>query len=125
MATGHVLVVDDDEDLRQALGDVLVEILGVDWIGAASFEELVGLGERALACDVAILDVNLGAGRPSGIDAFEWLKGNGFRGRIVFLTGHARSDPLVAQAWGERSAHVYQKPMTLELLGAIVDGERS
>jgi DNA-binding NtrC family response regulator len=125
MATGYVLVVDDDEDLRQALGDVLVEILGLGWLGVGSLDELVALGQRALDCRVAILDVNLGAGRPSGIDAFEWLRSKGFRGRIVFLTGHARSDPLVAKAWSERSAHVYQKPMTLEQLGAIVDGERS
>jgi DNA-binding NtrC family response regulator len=121
MATGPVLVVDDDEDLRQALGDVLVEILDLGWIGAGSFDELVGLGDRALACDVAILDVNLGAGRPSGLDVLEWLKRRGFRGRIVFLTGHARSDPLVAEAWNESTVRVYQKPMTLEQLGAIVD----
>jgi DNA-binding NtrC family response regulator len=123
MTIGHVLVVDDDEDLRQALGDVLVEILDTGWLGAGSFDELVGLGDRALACQVAILDVNLGPGRPSGIDAYEWLKSKGFRGRIVFLTGHARSDPLVVEAWRGRSARVYQKPMTLEQLGAIVDGE--
>ena len=78
MTIGHVLVVDDDEDLRQALGDVLVEILDTGWLGAGSFDELVGLGDRALACRVAILDVNLGPGKPSGIDAFEWLKSKGF-----------------------------------------------
>jgi DNA-binding NtrC family response regulator len=121
MTSEPVLVVDDDADLRQALGDVLVEILGLDWLGAGSFDELVELGDRALSCGIAILDVNLGAGRPSGLDAFEWLRRKGFRGRIVFLTGHARSDPLVAAAWGEASTSVYQKPMTLEQLGTIVD----
>ncbi len=121
MASETVLVVDDDADLRQALGDVLVEILGLDWLGAGSLDELVGLGDRALSCAVAILDVNLGAGRPSGLDAFEWLKQRGFRGRIVFLTGHALSDPLVAEALGHGSTTVYQKPMTLEQVGAIVD----
>jgi DNA-binding NtrC family response regulator len=125
MTPGHVLVVDDDEDLRQAIGDVLVEILGFEWVGVGSFGELVALGQRALDCRVAILDVNLGAGQPSGIDAFEWLKSKGFRGRIVFLTGHARSDPLVSRAWSERSANVFQKPMTVEQLGAIVDGDAS
>jgi len=123
MALGHVLVVDDDDDLRQALGDVLVEIIGTGWIGARSLEELEALEEHALACDIAILDVNLGAGRPSGLDALQWLKHKGFRGRIVFLTGHARSDPLVAEAWNEGSVRVYQKPMTMEQLGAIVDGQ--
>ena len=57
-------------------------------------------------------------------DAFEWLKRQGFRGRMVFLTGHARTDPLVARAWNERAAPVFQKPMTVEELGAIVEGER-
>jgi DNA-binding NtrC family response regulator len=125
MTPGHVLVVDDDEDLRQAIGDVLVEILGREWVGVGSLGELVALGQRALDCRVAILDVNLGAGQPSGIDAFEWLKSKGFRGRIVFLTGHARSDPLVNRAWSERSANVFQKPMSVEQLGAIVNGDAS
>jgi hypothetical protein len=51
---------------------------------------------------------------------FEWLRLEGFGGRVAFATGHARSHPLVQWALGEDWARVYQKPMTLEDLDAIV-----
>jgi DNA-binding NtrC family response regulator len=125
MRTGTVLIVDDDEDLRSALGDTLKEIFGVNSIAAASVPEMMALEQHALACDVAIIDINLGNAQPSGIDAFEWLTRHGFSGRVVFLTGHARSHPLVEDACRQRRTRVYQKPLTLEQLGAILHEEGS
>jgi FixJ family two-component response regulator len=63
-----------------------------------SYEELVALGEEAFGCGVAIIDINLGANRRSGIDAYAWLRSEGYTGRIVFLTGHASTHPLVVEA---------------------------
>src|SRR5579862_5380074 len=54
--------------------------------------------EEALGSRLAILDVNLGPGCPSGLDAHSWLAAEHFSGRIVFLTGHAQSYPLVERA---------------------------
>src|SRR5262249_26305927 len=94
---GAVLVLDDDDDLVDAGWDVLIDD-GWECLGAHSVAELQGLGSRAIACQLAILDINLGVGVSSGVDAYRWLRERQFGGRIVFLTGHARSHPLVAEA---------------------------
>lgn len=118
-----MLFVDDDGDLRAVLGEVLARICGRELLAAESYDDLLELGERALSCCLAILDINLGAGRPSGIDAYEWLASRGFRGRVAFLTGHGRSHPLVERAFHLRAAVVYQKPISLETLCSLVTAE--
>jgi DNA-binding NtrC family response regulator len=118
---GGVLVVDDDADLRIALGDAIEGLFDKKWIGAASLDDLAALGDRALACELAIIDINLGPNRPSGLDAFEWLQGRNYKGRVAFLTGHARSNPLVERARREHRAGVYEKPLSVEQLGALVE----
>jgi DNA-binding response OmpR family regulator len=70
--------------------------------------------------DLAILDINLGAGSPSGLAGYRWLREHEFAGRVVFLTGHARSHPLVAEASEIGDAVVYEKPMTAAQLRAIM-----
>ncbi|HKQ71771.1 MAG TPA: response regulator [Polyangiaceae bacterium] len=116
-----ILIVDDDEDLRATLGMTLDELYGCDWIGAPSVDGMIALGDRALSCAVAILDINLGRDQPSGLDAFEWLTAQDFAGRIVFLTGHARSHPLVDAARREQRASVYEKPLTVGQLGKLIE----
>src|SRR6185503_13366800 len=88
---------------------------------AGSLDDVIQLGDRALDCELAILDINLGPDRPSGVEAYEWLVAHGFHGRVVFLTGHARTHPAVERAFRLRAASVYQKPISLELLHSLVD----
>src|SRR5512146_2673778 len=92
-----IFVLDDDQDLREALIDLLA-YLDTFCIALPSVEAMIAARDEVLACGLAILDVNLGEGRPSGIDAHLWLRERGFTGRIVFLTGHAPSHPEVARA---------------------------
>ncbi len=106
-----VLVLEDDEDLRSLLCDLLVASGAERCVSVGSHAELVRQQEQALGCGLALLDVNLGAGKPSGLDAYHWLKEQGFAGRVVFLTGHARSHPLVRQARELTQALVLTKPV--------------
>lgn len=115
-----VLILDDDDDMRDVLSDIVKRIGDIEVAGAADVAAMKELGARALDCSLAILDVNLGAGQPSGIDAFEWLTNNGFHGQIVFLTGHARSHPLVQQAREHRSVRVLQKPIGFGTIRALL-----
>jgi DNA-binding response OmpR family regulator len=68
-----------------------------------------------------LLDVNLGAGQPSGIDAYRWLREHSFPGRIVFLTGHATTSPEVIAARSHGQT-VLEKPIDIVKLGALVTG---
>ena len=78
-------------------------------------------GDEALGCTVALVDVNLGVGQPSGIEAYRWLIDHGYRGRIVFLTGHARVQTMVEEAVRSGTAEVVQKPASLKTLCGLIE----
>jgi FixJ family two-component response regulator len=121
---GHpsdVLFLDDDDDLRATFADLVRTIFARECHGIGSHHDLVALGERALHCGVAILDINLGPEVPSGIEAYGWLRKHGFEGRIVFLTGHAASHPLVVEARRLGDAEVVSKPVSLDRLTTMLE----
>lgn len=122
--TEFVLCVEDNDDLRELVVELVTVVLQRRCVGVASYEELVGLGEEALGCSVAILDINLGPNQPSGIDAYRWLRDKGYRGRIAFLTGHASSHPLVIEAKRIGDAEIFSKPIEPDRLRSIVNGVR-
>jgi FixJ family two-component response regulator len=116
-----VLFLDDDEDLRTTFADLVHTIFDRDCHGIRSYGDLIDLGDRALHCGVAILDINLGPQVPSGLDAYGWLRKHGFHGRIVFLTGHAASHPLVVEAKRLGDAEVVGKPVSLDRLTSMLE----
>jgi FixJ family two-component response regulator len=124
MGAGPILFVEDDDDLREAVMEV-VGILGRDCLAVGSYRDLLELDGRALGCALAILDINLGRGAPSGLDAYRWLRREGFRGRVVFLTGHAGSHPLVEEARRIGEARVFSKPIDANTLRSLVTGAPS
>ena len=119
MKNGSVLLLDDDDDLREAIADLL-GLFGARCVAMPSLRALVDAQAAALGCTLAILDVNLGDGQPSGVEAYEWLRGQGFAGRIVFLTGHAASHPAVARA-ARLGVRVLAKPIESSELRALVE----
>jgi DNA-binding NarL/FixJ family response regulator len=121
--TDFVLYVEDNDDLRELVVELITVVLERRCVGVGSYEEVVALGSQALQCDVAILDINLGAHRKSGIDAYAWLRRQGYTGRIVFLTGHASTHPLVVEAQRLGGAEIFSKPIDPERLRSIVEGE--
>ena len=93
-------------------------------LGLGSYKDVVALGDDVLSCSVAILDINLGPGKPSGLDAYAWLRRKGYRGRIVFLTGHASTQPLVTEATRIGDAEIFSKPIDPDDIWSIVEGAR-
>jgi hypothetical protein len=89
-------------------------------VGLGSLDEMKQLCANGLSWDLAILDVNLGGGQPSGVEAYRWLMGQSFAGRIVFLTGHARSFPDVAEAHA-LGVKVLEKPVPISCLLNLLD----
>jgi len=120
--TEFVLHVEDNDDLRELVVELVTAVLKHRCVGVGSYEELVGLGDEALGCSIAILDINLGPNRRSGIDAYAWLRANGYTGRIVFLTGHASAHPLVVEAQRIGDAQIFSKPIDPDRLRSIVEG---
>jgi FixJ family two-component response regulator len=118
-----VLILDDDYDLRTTLSDIMHLMCDAECLVIPDFASLEQAGERALACEVAIIDVNLGAGKPNGVDAYRWLVAHGFSGRIVFLTGHAAASSLVKEAIESGTAEFVQKPASIRTLCRFL-GER-
>lgn len=118
-----VLLVDDDEDLRQVLSDFLL-MEGANCIAAASLAQVEAQADAALATQLAILDVNLGDSQPTGVEVCRWLREHGFAGPIVFLTGHAATDPRVVEASGQPNTRVLSKPVASDTLADLVAGGR-
>lgn len=98
-------------------------LMGIPEVCAfASVPELQARFERGLACDSAILDVNLGPGQPTGLDAAEWLRSQGFAGRILFLTGHAASYPALVKVCQRPGNVLATKPTALSSLVSLLRG---
>jgi len=116
MSKPAVLLLDDDDDLLDAVSDLVRLISGAECLRLRSFDELKAQREAALGCDRAIIDINLGPSQPSGLDAYHWLEQQQYGGTIAFLTGHARSHPLVARAAALEGVTVHQKPIDVEEL---------
>jgi len=121
MATRRVLLLDDDADLREVFAD-LMGAMGIAVATAGSVDELADVINRGDGSfDLAILDINLGPGEPSGLDAYRWLKQHDFKGRMAFLTGHARSHPLVTAARELGDVRVYDKPISVAELRQLMN----
>ncbi len=116
---GPVLLLDDDADLRIALAD-FVEFSGRQCFTVGSFDEMVAAEETVLRCGVALLDVNLGAGKPTGIDAYRWLVARRFAGRMYFFTGHARLHPLLDEIDKLGDVQVLPKPIGADRLMEVI-----
>jgi FixJ family two-component response regulator len=118
----RVIYLDDDVDLLQVVSALVKHKTGHECLGLRTLEDLRAHRKEVLASAIAILDINLGANQPSGLDAWGWLRAEGYRGRIVFLTGHAKSHPLVDRAAHMGEVQVFQKPLTSEMLAEVVRG---
>lgn len=113
-------MLDDDVDLCELLKLLFEESLGVDCLVLHSFAELVSKQADVLACELAILDVNLGPRQATGLDALDWLQAHRFTGSIAFLTGHARRDSLLHDRAANAGVPVLEKPVEPEALVALL-----
>ena len=117
--TPTILFVDDDEDLREAVREVVSSLKLGECLTAGSLAELEAQGAAALSCSLAILDLNLGANAASGIDVYRWLERARFAGKVVFLTGYGPDDPLVQEASRVSEARTLSKPIRATGLVAL------
>ena len=115
-----VLVLDDSEDLLELVKLYIERLCGCHAVTAQSMHEVETHADEAFACELAFLDINLGPNEPNGLDVFRWLRANGFDHPIYFLTGHARNNPLVAEAERLGGAKVLSKPIAADELKNVI-----
>jgi FixJ family two-component response regulator len=123
VADPGVVFLDDDKDLRDLFVDVVALLAERECLTVGSVDELVRQRKRVLAAELVILDINLGPGAPSGLDAYRWLRAQNYAGQIVFLTGHAASHPLVAEARQLAGVRVYEKPLPVPTIARLLERE--
>ncbi len=105
-----ITFLEDNEELREVLSEVTKSELGEEALSFSRLAELIEHRAEVLQTKVAILDINLGSDQPTGVDAFHWLKSQGYTGKICFLTGHGKTHPMV-QAACDIGAEIWTKPM--------------
>src|SRR5262245_38455825 len=111
-----ILVLDDSQDLLDVMRDFCNYLCSSTAVTARSLRDIDSLGEKALQCKVALLDINLGVNQPTGIDVYRWLRRNGFSGPIFFLTGHTLNSSAIEEAERLGDARVLTKPILPEHL---------
>ena len=101
-----VLVVDDDEEVRSALQE-LMESVGLDAVGFASPRELLD-SELPDRPGCLVLDVRMPGA--SGLDLQQQLAAKGNLKPIIFLTGHG-DIPMTVQAMKAGAIDFLTKPV--------------
>lgn len=114
-----VMLLEDNEDMRLLMAKFLTLKLGCQCLGLSSVSALKARREEVVQQDVAILDIDLGTDQPSGLDAWQWMSTLPFSGKIIFLTGQAKSNPLVNDV-RRAGAIVIEKPVRPEDLVNVV-----
>jgi FixJ family two-component response regulator len=116
-----IFLVDDDADLRDTMSD-LIALRGIGCcLGVGSLAEARAHVTGAQRCSLAILDINLGEGAPSGVDVYRWLAQLGFPGRVVFLTGYGADDERVQEAM-RFGLQILTKPIGVSVLHSLTVG---
>jgi FixJ family two-component response regulator len=122
MRVRTVLFVDDSDDLLQLIKFMCESLPAVECFYLSSMSAVLEMAPQVLQTNLAILDVNLGWGEPSGVEIYRWLRGQNYGGKIVFLSGHARTDPMVEEAARISSVEFFKKPLAFERIEALILG---
>lgn len=120
MSSVTVLFLEDDPDLATVLQRVAEELCDCSVICAHSLQSMTEKREEVLRCAMAFLDIDLGAKKPTGIEAFSWLRDEGFSGPIFFLTAHGTGHPLVERAKAIGETRVLSKPISPAILTQLL-----
>jgi two-component system nitrogen regulation response regulator NtrX len=107
----RVLVIEDEEDLREVIKDLL-EIVGVDIDLAVDGLEGIEL-QKAHSYDLVISDLKMP--RCSGLEVLKWMRGQNIQTPVIFQTGHG-SAKLMEDSSNTGILAVLEKPWDHEVL---------
>jgi signal transduction histidine kinase len=108
---GKILIVDDDANIREGVGDIL-DVEGYETAMAGSTAEAVAQVKKT-SFDVILMDYNLTDG--TGIDAIRHIRGINADSQILMITGNASLDTAV-KAIQESVDDFLTKPVSPDIL---------
>ena len=117
----NILLFDNDEAQLSRTRETLLELPGADGFQVAAFTDVAQLEAHLAAgntVDVAIMDIDLGEGEPTGIDLVKRYFGPGSGTQVVYLTGYVEYCTEVYE-----TGHVYflLKPATGEQVARALE----
>lgn len=115
-----IIVIDDDVPLLSVMKK-LIELKGHQVTAGSSLASIQNLDTDLSDYKFAFLDINLGTNSPSGLDAYDWLLKRRFPGKVIFLTGHAGTHPLVVEALKVPGVRLLEKPTTASSIISAIE----
>lgn len=111
----RVLVIEDEEDLREVIKDLL-EILGVDIDLAVDGIEGIEQ-QKKNSYDLVISDLRMP--RCSGLEVLKWMRSQNIQTPIIFQTGHGYAN-LTKDVGDSSILAILEKPWDHEVLMNLV-----
>jgi FixJ family two-component response regulator len=90
-AKGQVFLIDDDDEIRNHLGDLLIH-LGYGVIGFASAASFL---QHAQRCSPAVLVLDMRMPQMTGLELQKALLEQGWRLPIIFMSGESKSQEII------------------------------
>lgn len=115
-----IFFLDDSEEFLEVMKVFVSATCQCEAIICPNFEIMYERAEEILKSDMAFLDINLGVHQPSGVQAYRWLRSQGYDKPVFFLTGHAKDSDEARQAEGFEHTQVIQKPIAPKDLRALI-----
>lgn len=116
-----IFFLDDSEEYLDVMKVFVQAACNCEAITCSNIESMQNQIEEILKSEMAFLDINLGLNQPSGIQAYRWLKSQGYNKPVYFLTGHAKDSDEAKQAAIFEDARVLQKPIPPQDFRALIE----
>ena len=115
-----IFFLDDSEEFLDVMKVFVKATCDCEAITCSDFESMNLKAEEILKSEMAFLDINLGTHQPSGVQAYRWLKSQGYNKPVFFLTGHAKDSEKARQALAFEGVQIIQKPIPPQELRNLI-----
>ena len=88
---GHVFLVDDDQDVRSSLADVLIHL----GYGVSDFESATSFLQQAVRCSPAVLVLDMRMPKMTGLDLQKELIEQDWSLPIIYMSGDSQSQEII------------------------------
>ena len=88
---GHVFLVDDDQDVRSSLADVLIHL----GYGVSDFDSATSFLQQAVRCSPAVLVLDMRMPKMTGLDLRKALIDQDWSLPIIYMSGDSQSQEII------------------------------